>query len=99
MRKLYFIFFILVFQTFIFLSPAFGLSCEGCLIKEGDFKHEVLKCCGNPMSKEVIGYKLNKYGNRELKIEHWIYGPWKGYYYILVFEGGKIAEIIKDKTM
>ena len=99
MRKLHFIFFISVVQTFIYLSPAFGLICDTCLIEEGDFKHEVLECCGNPMSKEVIGYRLDKYGNREWKIEQWVYGPWKGYYYILVFEGGRIVEIIKDKKM
>ena len=99
MRKPYFIFIISVFQTFVFLSSAFGLGCGNCIIEKGDFKHEVLRCCGNPMSKEVIGYKLNKYGNRELKVEQWVYGPWKGYYYVLVFEGGKIVEIIMDKKM
>lgn len=58
----------------------------------GDFKYRVLKLCGEPATAEIVGY-AKSYRKGELKIEHWVYGPKGGVYHIIVFIGGKVAEI------
>jgi hypothetical protein len=81
---------IIVFST---TGLASALRCGSGLVDEGDQYFEVLKTCGAPISKEIIGYTLTRDGKRELKMEHWVYGPWDGYYYILIFEGGILKKI------
>ena len=74
-------------------AAASALRCENGLVDVGDRSFEVLKTCGAPVSREVIGYTLTKNGKRELKMEHWVYGPKDGYFYILIFEGGVLTRI------
>lgn len=78
-------------------NPAFGLRCGNELVGVGDYKFEVLDKCDEPHSKEIVGYTINKYQKREYIIEHWVYGPWSGYYYVMVFVGGRVAEINQVK--
>ena len=66
----------------------------GRLVSAGDPSFKILKNCGEPIAKELIAYTLSQDRKRELKMEHWVYGPEGGYYYILIFEGG-----ILTKTM
>ena len=95
MKKIIFIFIVLLFA-----ETAFALRCGNDLISIGDFKYKVLNSCGQPVSKEVIGYidREDSDGNRirVMKIEEWIiritnYGT--TYYYSLVFEGNKLFKI------
>lgn len=74
---------------------AFALRCGNELAKEGDLKHEVRVACGEPLSREVIGY-IDKERNgdriRVLEIEEWIVEA-QGYYYSLIFEGNVLVRI------
>jgi len=73
--------------------PANAMLCSRRLVELGDFKFEVVQKCGEPVLAEVVGYGLNRRGDRELKVEQWVYGPLRGIYYILTFEGGRLKKI------
>jgi hypothetical protein len=83
--------------VFFVTGSANALRCGSDLVNVGDFKYEVLERCGEPNSKEIVGFTLNDSGDRELRIEHWVYGPWNGYYYVMVFEGGILVEIVSRR--
>ena len=77
------------------VNTALAFRCSGDIIETGTPKFKVLRKCGEPISKEMIGYTLTRDGTRELKIEEWIYGPKGGYYIHLIFTGGKVSEIYR----
>ncbi|GAB4171104.1 MAG: DUF2845 domain-containing protein [Geothermobacteraceae bacterium] len=61
----------------LLISPAgaSALRCGSDLVDVGDLKHEVLTACGEPLSREVLGYiDRDRDGERirVLKIEEWI---------------------------
>jgi len=87
--------FILVLISCLLLTvnTAFALRCGNDIIEIGDRLFNVLKKCGEPVSKEVVGYTITKDKKRGLKIEELVYGPKHGYYYYLIFEGGILVEI------
>ena len=66
----------------------------------GDLKIQVLKACGKPVLREIIGYIDHVESEkriRVMKIEEWILeiDLYKTiYYYSLVFEGNKLIEIV-----
>ncbi len=81
----------------LFLLPniSYALRCGTKLASVGDHKNEVLLACGNPESKEIIGYvdKENEGERiRVLKIEEWIFKQ-SNQYYSFVFEGNKLIKI------
>ena len=84
--------------------PAQALRCGTQLIQTGMLAIQVRDKCGDPVSEELIGYTLRVgapggvRGEREYKIEQWIYGPDQGYYHILVFEAGRLRDIDKSKN-
>ena len=72
-----------------------ALRCGDDLANVGDLKQKVLLACGEPVSKEVIGYiDTEKEGDRirVMKIEEWILYI-SDYYYSLVFEGNRLIKI------
>lgn len=74
---------------------SFALRCGSQLASVGDLKHAVLMTCGEPLSKEIIGYiDQEKNGDRirVMKIEEWIIEE-SGYYYSLTFEGNRLTRI------
>ena len=77
-------------------TTAYAFRCGNNLIEVGDFEYKVLRTCGEPMSRDVVGYKINENGDREAKIEHWVYGPKNGMYTILIIEGGVVKKIISQ---
>lgn len=88
---------ILAIVIFVFLSAtnALALRCGLDLATEGDLKHEVKVACGEPISRDVIGYiDEERRGNRirVLEVEEWILEQ-KGYYYSLIFEGNVLKKI------
>jgi len=90
--------FILVLISCLLLTAftAFGRSVFRCgneLIEIGDRRFDVMQKCGEPVSKEVLGYTITRDQKRELKIEEWVYGPEHGQYYYLIFEGALLVEI------
>jgi len=90
-------FIILVAIALFFTIPqaSFALRCGSNLASVGDLKIEVLVACGEPFSKEVIGYiDQEKNGDRirVMKVEEWILKEGNNYY-SLVFEGNRLVKI------
>ncbi|QQE89555.1 DUF2845 domain-containing protein [Azotobacter chroococcum] len=82
------------------LAPALllaaSLRCENHLISTGDSTHEVLGKCGEPASRDLLGYRERRddWGfHHELVVEEWVYGPRNGMYYFLRFEGNRLVGI------
>jgi hypothetical protein len=78
------------------------VALRHALIQPGQLAIQVREKCGDPVSEELIGYTLRGAppglrGEREYKIEQWIYGPDQGYYHILIFEAGRLHDIDKTK--
>ena len=86
---------IMMTSLFLFFSinTLYAFRCGIHLVSIGDRSFEVFEKCGEPVSKEQIGYTITKDKKRELKVDEWIYGPKNGYYYHLIFEGNKLVEI------
>ena len=74
-------------------ASATALRCGSDLVQEGETKFELLQKCGPPVALEELGYTLNRLGDRELKVEQLIYGPWSGWYYVIEVVGGRIVKI------
>lgn len=76
-------------------APATALRCGSDLVNEGDLKFQVLQVCGEPLSREFIGFSESPArGSREfeLLLEEWIY-PINSFYYRLIFEGNRLIRI------
>lgn len=72
------------------------LRCGRDLISTGDHTSEVLDKCGEPDSRDMLGYRRrgDDWGNfEEVRIEEWVYGPRSGMYYFLRFEGNRLVKI------
>ena len=72
------------------------LRCDNGLISVKDSSSVVASKCGEPMSREFVGYRevLDAYGFRnEVAVEEWVYGPRNGMYQFLRFEGNRLVKI------
>lgn len=79
-------------------AEAESLRCGTRLVNERELAVQVREKCGDPVSEELIGYTVRPApsgfrGEREYKVEQWVYGPDKGYYHVLVFEAGRLRSI------
>ena len=84
---------ILCWGLLIGAHPIGAFRCGGDMVQEGDYKFEVLEKCGKPDLEEHVGYVLDRRGYREREIVQWIYGPSRGLYTILHFEGATLKRI------
>jgi hypothetical protein len=75
------------------LAEAGTLRCGSKLVSEGDRAFEVERKCGEPDYRDLVGYTGGVYGNRELVIEEWVYGPTNGMLSILTFQGNRLIRI------
>lgn len=96
MKRFLPIFLIIAFlmsATCAFASPEVvdSYRCSTKIFKKGDHDFEVSKNCGEPVSKEVVGYTDRD--GLKLKIEKWVYGPSSGKMYILYFQAGILERI------
>ena len=98
----------LTLTTFLSIpSTSFALRCGSKLVDIGDLKINVQLACGEPFSKETIGYvdqvrytdQKTKNDNKEIverirvmSIEEWIIKD-KNNYYSLIFEGSTLKSI------
>jgi hypothetical protein len=94
--------YVLISGLLILPLSAHALRCGTQLIQPGQLEIQVREKCGDPVSEELIGYTLRGAppglrGEREYKIEQWIYGPDQGYYHVLIFEAGRLHDIDKTK--
>ena len=70
--------------------------CDSGLISVEDSSSVVASKCGEPMSREFVGYRevLDAYGFRnEVAVEECVYGPRNGMYQFLRFEGNRLVKI------
>jgi hypothetical protein len=72
------------------------LRCGSALISTDDSTSEVLEKCGEPRSRDFLGYRevRDRYGFfNEVPLEEWTYGPRSGMYHFLRFEGNRLRNI------
>lgn len=72
------------------------LRCGSQLISRDDPSSVVLSKCGEPISRDFLGYRerLDMYGFRhEVAVEEWSYGPRNGMYHFLRFEANRLIRI------
>lgn len=74
-------------------AQADTLRCGSQLISVGDREFEVQQKCGEPIARNIIGYKRSVKRREEVQIDEWIYGPNNGMYQYLRFEGGRLLRI------
>ncbi|HDY99341.1 MAG TPA: DUF2845 domain-containing protein [Pseudomonas sabulinigri] len=85
----------LALLTLLCSMNAYALRCGTDLIDEGDLKFKVLQACGEPMSREIIGYVDREHTGdrvRVMNIEEWIY-KLSNDYQSLEFEGNRLVKI------
>ena len=78
-------------------SAADTLRCGSQLISVGDRSSEVLQRCGEPVSRDLLGYKRSANRREEFQIEEWTYGPNGGMYQYLRFEGNRLVQITSNR--
>ncbi|WP_085689777.1 MULTISPECIES: DUF2845 domain-containing protein [unclassified Pseudomonas] len=69
------------------------LRCGSQLVSLGDRASEVLQKCGEPVSRDLLGYKRSANRREEFQVEEWTYGPSNGMYQYLRFEGNRLKQI------
>jgi hypothetical protein len=76
------------------------LRCGSGLVSSGDTTGEVISTCGEPISRDFLGYRVvtGYYGERnEVAVEEWVYGPRSGMYHFLRFEGGRLTSVTSKR--
>lgn len=69
------------------------LRCGSQLVSVGDRSSEVLQKCGEPVSRDLLGFKRSANRREEFQVEEWTYGPNGGMYQYLRFEGNRLKQI------
>lgn len=91
--KLLFVFLALLLSP---LSQAATLRCGSGLISSGDHLTEVQSKCGEPVTRQFLGYRevVDYYGGvTQVPLEEWSYGPRNGMYYYLRFEANRLNKV------
>ncbi|MFJ2482086.1 DUF2845 domain-containing protein [Pseudomonas sp. NPDC087598] len=78
-------------------SASDTLRCGSQLVSLGDRSSEVLQKCGEPVSRDALGYKRSANRREEFQVEEWTYGPSNGMYQYLRFEGNRLREITSKR--
>lgn len=73
------------------------LRCGSQLISVGDRSSEVLQKCGEPLIRDLLGYKRSANRREEFAVEEWTYGPHGGMYQYLRFEGNRLVQITSKR--
>jgi hypothetical protein len=82
------------------VDAASTLRCGSALVSRDDSSGEVLDKCGEPVSRDFLGYRevVDYYGFRhEVIVEEWTYGPRNGMYHFLRFEGNRLERIDSER--
>ncbi|KXC55563.1 DUF2845 domain-containing protein [Pseudomonas aeruginosa] len=77
-------------------AQADSLRCGSRLVSTGDSSADVLAHCGEPRSRDSLGYRevVGEWGKRyEVEVQEWVYGPWNGMLYFVRFEGNRLSAI------
>ena len=78
-------------------AAADTLRCGSQLISVGDRSSEVLQKCGEPVARDLLGYKRSANRREEFQVEEWTYGPNSGMYQYLRFEGNRLVQITSKR--
>lgn len=89
---------ILCLSLLIATQAQASYRCERNIASEGDRTVEVLNKCGEPASRQLLGYTTDEQGNREMEIEEWVYGPVNGMKHYLRFEGGRLQSVSSTRS-
>ena len=73
------------------------LRCGSQLVSLGDRASEVLQKCGEPVGRDLLGYKRSANRREEFQVEEWTYGPNGGMYQYLRFEGNRLKQITSKR--
>ncbi|MGF6199406.1 DUF2845 domain-containing protein [Pseudomonas laurylsulfatiphila] len=73
------------------------LRCGSQLISVGDRSSEVVQKCGEPVNRDLLGYKRSADRREEFQVEEWTYGPNGGMYQYLRFEGNRLKQITSKR--
>jgi len=73
------------------------LRCGSQLISVGDRSSEVVQKCGEPVSRDLLGYKRSADRREDFQVEEWTYGPNGGMYQYLRFEGNRLKQITSKR--
>ncbi|MGX5218198.1 MULTISPECIES: DUF2845 domain-containing protein [Pseudomonas] len=82
------------------LVLADSLRCGSALVTTDDTTSEVSAKCGEPVSRDFLGYKqiVDSFGyTNEVAIEEWAYGPRSGMYHFIRFEGNRLKRITSKR--
>ena len=82
----------MVILSFCAVNTALAFICGKKIFSIGDASFQILIGCGEPALREIIGYRLVPDQRREFVIERWVYGPIKGFYKVLIIEGGVLVK-------
>ena len=80
------------------LAHAETLRCGSQLVSLDDRRFEVLRKCGEPAFRDLVGYSIGPHERREYQIEEWVYGPDNGMLSILTFEGTRLRAIERRRS-
>lgn len=88
----------LFYLSLVALLPALASAddtwrCGQKLVSLGDRAFEVQQKCGEPNLRSAVGFTTDQFGNQQLPIDEWVYGPPNGAYYILTFTGSRLTAI------
>lgn len=78
-------------------SAADTLRCGSQLVSVGDRSSEVRQKCGEPVSRDLLGYKRSANRREEFQVEEWTYGPNGGMFQYLRFEGNRLRQITSKR--
>ena len=77
-----------------------GYRCGNLFVEKGVDSFQVLKNCGEPASKQVLGGTGDgEEGGTGLIVEKWVYGPEDGYYYILYIKDGVVDRVESESVV
>lgn len=77
---------------FSIVNTVQAFTCGKKIFSIGDASFQILIGCGEPALREIIGYTIVPDQRREMVIERWVYGPIKGFYKVLIIEGGVLVK-------
>lgn len=83
---------LIVILLFSIVDNASAFICGQKSVSNGDPSFLILSRCGEPISREIIGYTLTPDRRIEKVIERWVYGPINGWYKVLTIEGGILVK-------
>lgn len=85
-------FWLMAIFLFSIVDNTSAFTCGQKFVSKGDPSFLILSRCGEPISRELIGYTLTPDQRIEKVIERWVYGPINGWYKVLTIEGGILVK-------